>query len=187
MCDFGHAVRLYVDPRSTGGTEKYGEKEVKRRRHEKKRKREREKRERGAERDREDSIYSAFVPSSSRERESPSTRLDSNSLVTTTGETDRGGKETEPERVRGKRRDNEGERKKDITRERKRERGDRSEATQEGRIYAEEAENSLFEERPSSNRIQDSVYAGRHRKRDEEKGKGEKERKTHSPGSPCVR
>lgn len=125
MCDFGHAVRLYVDPRSTGGTEKYGEKEVKRRRHEKKRKREREKRERGAERDREDSIYSAFVPSSSRERESPSTRLDSNSLVTTTGETDRGGKR-QSERVRGKRRDNEGERKKDITRERERE----SEATE---------------------------------------------------------
>lgn len=100
---------------------------------------------RSGERPREDSIYSAFVPSSSRERESPSTRLDSNSLVTTTGETDRGGKETEPGRVRGKRRDNEGERKKDITREKERARGDRSEATQEGRVYAEEAENSLFE------------------------------------------
>lgn len=181
-------MRLYVDPRSTGGTEKYGEKEVKRRRHEKKRKREREKRERGAERDREDSIYSAFVPSSSRERESPSTRLDSNSLVTTTGETDRGGKRRSPNAFEGKdETTREKERKILRERERKRERGDRSEATQEGRVYAEEAENSLFEERPSSNRIQDSVYAGRHRKRDEKEGKGGKERKTHSPGSPCVR
>ncbi|KYQ49060.1 hypothetical protein ALC60_12117 [Trachymyrmex zeteki] len=32
VCDFGHAVRLYVDLRSTGGTERSGEKEEKKRR-----------------------------------------------------------------------------------------------------------------------------------------------------------
>lgn len=61
VCDFGHAVRLYVDLRSTGGTERSGEKEEKKRRRgewEKERKREGK----GVRRDREDSIYSAFVP-----------------------------------------------------------------------------------------------------------------------------
>ncbi|KYM87369.1 hypothetical protein ALC53_03556 [Atta colombica] len=32
VCDFGHAVRLYVDLRSTGETERSGEKEEKKRR-----------------------------------------------------------------------------------------------------------------------------------------------------------
>lgn len=61
VCDFGHAVRLYVDLRSTGGgTERSGEKEEKkRRRHGRARERKREAK--GVRRDREDSIYSAFV------------------------------------------------------------------------------------------------------------------------------
>lgn len=69
VCDFGHAVRLYVDLCSTqeeqrerergGGS---GEKETTGREKE----RETERRERGTEELREDSIYSAFVPSSSR-------------------------------------------------------------------------------------------------------------------------
>lgn len=186
MCDFGHAVRLYVDPRSTGGTEKYGEKEVKRRRHEKKRKREREKRERGAERDREDSIYSAFVPSSSRERESPSTRLDSNSLVTTTGETDRGGKRRSPNAFEGKDETREKERK--ILRERERE----SEATEVKRRKRDGYTPRRLRTHSSRRDQAATVYKTLYMQVDTEKetrrrGKGGKERKTHSPGSPCVR
>lgn len=187
MCDFGHAVRLYVDPRSTGGTEKYGEKEVKRRRHEKKRKREREKRERGAERDREDSIYSAFVPSSSRERESPSTRLDSNSLVTTTGETDRGGKRRSPNAFEGKD-ETTREKERKILRERERE----SEATEVKRRKRDGYTPRRLRTHSSRRDQAATVYKTLYMQVDTEKetrrrGKGGKERKTHSPGSPCVR
>lgn len=97
------------------------------------------------------------------ERESPSTRHDSNSLVATTGETDRGKERRSARTRRGNGRDD----------ERERERETRSEATRAGRVYVEEAENSLFE-RPSahSNHTQASVYAGRDRER-ERRGRGE--------------
>lgn len=67
VCDFGHAVRLYVDLRSTGGTERSGEKEEKKRRTGM---REKEEKREGKEvrRDWEDSIYSAFVSPRSRLR-----------------------------------------------------------------------------------------------------------------------
>jgi len=47
VCDFGHAVRLYVDLRSTGGTERYGQKEEKKRRYGRARERKKKRRERG--------------------------------------------------------------------------------------------------------------------------------------------
>lgn len=50
VCDFGHAVRLYVDLRSTGGgTERSGEKEEKKRRHGRARERKKERSKRGKE------------------------------------------------------------------------------------------------------------------------------------------
>jgi len=60
VCDFGHAVRLYVDLRSTGGTERRsGEKGGSERARE---------REREGGMEERNSVYSAFVPSSSRRR-----------------------------------------------------------------------------------------------------------------------
>lgn len=94
MCDFGHAVRLYVDLRSTGGTERSGEKEGKKRRHERegRRKKERERDryiyteagEKHGETERIAFTQRSFRLSPADDRESPSTRLDSNSLVATT-------------------------------------------------------------------------------------------------------
>lgn len=78
VCDFGHAVRLYVDLRSRGrerGRGKKREKEPgrrKRKKNDRERETEREgEKKRGKEErrgPREDSIYSAFVPSSSSPR-----------------------------------------------------------------------------------------------------------------------
>lgn len=49
VCDFGHAVRLYVDLRSTGATERSEEKQAEKRQDERERARDRETRERGTE------------------------------------------------------------------------------------------------------------------------------------------
>lgn len=49
VCDFGHAVRLYIDLRSTGGTERYGEEEEKKRRHGRMRERKKKRKEKGKE------------------------------------------------------------------------------------------------------------------------------------------
>lgn len=130
VCDFGHAVRLYVDLRTTGGTERSRERKEK--------KRKREARWRNGGNKRIAFTQRSFLPLPS--RESPSTRLDSNSLVATIGETDRG-KETE--------RGQEGKDKKTV-----REKERYCERVQDGRSRAmragrkecvEEAENSLFE------------------------------------------
>lgn len=81
VCDFGHAVRLYIDLRSTGGTERSGEKEEKKRRHGRMRERKKEIEKGKGKRDREDSIYSTFVSLSSQSREPfDSPRFESRSL-----------------------------------------------------------------------------------------------------------
>lgn len=49
VCDFGHAVRLYVDLRSTGATERSEERQAEKRRNEREKEREIERRQRGTE------------------------------------------------------------------------------------------------------------------------------------------